>query len=216
MLAKSLQLAVKFALNVGIACVIGLSMMITGCGSEDDEASELETEQEIQRVIADRWQQGYVLEDLILYESAYWWEGFHYESDMGTPQDPSDDFTTDNLKDELESARVIFAQYQDIKIEVSEPVVTVMNDTEAMVKNHYKIQGFAEGSVLTDGKRAGWYAEGDNEFTFEQRKAESGAQEWRIAQWHDRAINPTNMTLVGIANTPFLKTYCIRKEVMDK
>jgi hypothetical protein len=213
---KSVQLAVKFAVTVGIAYVIVFSVMMTGCGNGDDDALEAEIEQEIQHVITNRWQQGYILEDLLLYESAYWAEGFHYESNMGTPLDPSDDFVTDNLKDELECARVIFAQYQDIKIEISAPVVKLMGDTEALVQNHYKIQGFAENSVLTDGKHMGWYAEGDNEFTFEQRRAESGALEWRIAQWFDRAINPRDMTSVGITNTPFLKTYCIRKEALDK
>jgi len=208
--------SVRLAVIVGMACVICFSMIMAGCGDGDDEALEVEIEQEIQDVIANRWQQGYISEDLLLYESAYWAEEFHYESDMGTPLDPSDDFVTDNLKDELECARVIFAQYQNLNIEVSASVVTLVSDTEALVQNHYRIQGFAEDGALTDSDHVGWYAEGDNEFTFEQRETESGATEWRIAQWLDRAINPKDMTAVGVTNMPFLKTYCIRKEALGK
>jgi len=144
----------------------------------------------ISQVLTERWLRGYMTEDLTLYESAYWADGFLYHADMGTPADPSDDVILDDIRNEIECTKVVFAKYQDIEIEVSEPGIALIDDATATVVQHYRIKGFvADGAMLESGK-TGWYAEGDSEFTFEQRKASDGNIEWRIAQWLDKAVPP--------------------------
>ena len=164
-------------------------LLALSCGEEADvEVSEAEIA--ISQVITERWQRGYMTEDLPLYESAYWADGFLYHTDMGTPADPSDDVIFDDIRNELESAKVVFARYQEIEIEVSEPEITLIDDATATVRQHYRIEGFvADGTTLENGK-TGWYAEGDSEFTFEERKTPDGNMEWRISKWLDKAVSP--------------------------
>lgn len=171
-----------------------LMAVMLGCGDVTSVIPERsEDEIAISNVITQRWMRGYMTEDVELYESAYWAEGFEYKSDMGTPTDPGDDLLFDNIDDELRSARNIFESYQDLEIEVSEPEITIVSDDKAVVRNHYKIQGFVADGTSLEGGYNGWYAEGDNEFTFERREAPDGTLEWRITQWQDEAVNPEDI-----------------------
>ena len=178
---------------LGPVCFLLLIFAI-GCGDVDQiEKPQSEDEIAISNVIKQRWQRGYMTEDLELYQSAYWAEGFLYRSDMGTPTDPSDDVIFDDIRDELESAKRVFSAYQDIEIEISDPDITLVGDNKAIVRNHYKIQGFVADGTSLEGGYTGWYAEGDNEFTFEKREAPDGTVEWRITQWIDEAVNPADI-----------------------
>ena len=103
--------------------------------------------------ILERLREGYENEDLELYLSAFWMEGFQYTSDMGTPANLVDDVMFEELKDEGQSAERVFARFQAIELELSHPVHiinAVPNRVEAM--NHYRIQGFVnEGHTLEGG-----------------------------------------------------------------
>ncbi len=165
-----------------------------GCGDVDPITPEAsEDEIAISNVITQRWMRGYMTEDVELYESAFWKDGFLYYSDMGTPTDPSDFVQFDDIRDELDSARRVFDRYQDIEIEVSEPEITMLSEVKAVVRNHYKIQGFVADGTSLEGGYTGWYAEGDNEFTFEKRKSPDGKLEWRITEWLDEAVHPDDI-----------------------
>ena len=158
-------------------------LLALGCGDADEENGEIgEAEIAINEVITERWQRGYMTQDLPLYESAYWAEGFMYQSDMGTPIDATDDLIIDDLRRELESATAVFEKYQDIKIEVSEPEITLIDDVTATVRQHYRIEGFVTDGTMVEGGFVSWHAEGDSEFTFERR-----GEEWRIREWRDQA-----------------------------
>ena len=143
--------------------------------------------------VLERLHEGYENEDLDLYLSAFWIEGFQYTSDMGTPADPFDDVTFDELKDEGESAERIFTQFQAIEMELSHPI-HIINAAPKRIEamNHYRIQGFANEGHTLEGGFIGWFAEGDNRLTFEFRQGE-----WRIAKWLDDAFNAE---MVKIAN----------------
>ena len=143
--------------------------------------------------ILERLREGYENEDLELYLSAFWMEGFQYTSDMGTPANLVDDVMFEELKDEGQSAERVFARFQAIELELSHPVHiinAVPNRVEAM--NHYRIQGFVNEGHTLEGGFVGWFAEGDNQFTFELRQGE-----WRITKWLDNAFDAK---MIQVAN----------------
>ena len=135
--------------------------------------------------VLERLRDGYENEDLELYLSAFWMEGFEYTSDMGTPADLFDDVMFDELKDEGKSAERVFATYQGIELELSFPA-NIVNAAPKRVEasHHYRIQGFANEGHVLEGGFLGWFAEGDNKFTFEFRQGE-----WRITKWVDEAFD---------------------------
>ena len=135
--------------------------------------------------VLERLREGYENEDLDLYLSAFWIEGFQYASDMGTRLAPFDDVMFNELKDEGKSAHRVFAMYRDIELELSFPA-DIINAAPKRVEalNHYRIQGFANEGHVLEGGFLGWFAEGDNRFTFEFRQGE-----WRITKWMDEAFD---------------------------
>ena len=152
--------------------------------------------------VLERLREGYENENLELYLSAFWMEGFEYTSDMGTFADPFDDVIFEELKDEGKSAARVFAMYQDIELELSFPahiINAVPKRIEAL--NHYRIQGFANEGHVLEGGFLGWFAEGDNKFIFELRQGE-----WRITKWRDEAFDAEKIR-AGINPTlaPFLR-----------
>jgi len=142
-------------------------------------------ETKISKVINERWRKGYVTQDIELYMSAFWEDGFLYHSDNGTT-DPADDVIFNDIRQEKDSTIRIFERFQTIELEVTEPPqIRYLNveRTKAEVRNHYKIAlTVADGRVL-EGGHTGYFAEGDNIFTFEKRNGE-----WRITVWKDEAF----------------------------
>ena len=160
------------------------------------EGVDLALQDAIDRVL-ERLREGYQNEDLELYLSAFWIEGFQYTSDVGTHADPFDDVMFNELKDEGQSAAQVFARYRDIELEVSHPIhiiSTAPKRIEAM--NHYRIQGFVNERHVLEGGFLGWFAEGNNRFTFEFRQGE-----WRITKWRDEAFDAETIR-VGINPAP--------------
>ena len=147
--------------------------------------------------VLERLREGYENEDLDLYLSAFWIDGFQYTSDMGTFADPFDDVMFEELKDEGKSAARVFAQYRDIELELSFPA-HILNAAPKKVEalNHYRIQGFANEGHALEGGFLGWFAEGRNKFTFEFRQGE-----WRITKWMDEAFD-AEMIRAGINPAP--------------
>ena len=178
-----------FAKIIGLLLVFSL---LTSCGDVSSVTKVQSKELVFINQVLKSWREGYQSEDLDMYMSAFWEDGFLYVSDMGTKDDKTDDVIFDDIRDERDSARRVFASYQDIEIELSEPPEIQLNTdrTRAEVRNHYRIQGFvADGSSL-EGGYTGWFAEGNNIFTFELRSEEgSDEQEWRITEWKDEAFS---------------------------
>ncbi len=144
----------------------------------------------INQVLRD-WREGYQSEDLERYMGAFWEDGFLYVSDMGTDDDKTDDVIFDDIRDERDAAQRVFARFQDIEIELSEPPEVQLNTdrTRAEVRNHYRIQGFVADGDSLEGGYTGWFAEGNNVFTFELRTNGDNQPEWRITEWRDEAYS---------------------------
>ena len=136
--------------------------------------------------VLERMRDGYEKEDLDLYLSAFWIDGFRYTSDMATAHDRFDDEIFDEFKQEAKSAARVFARFQDIGLQFLNPAQIVseaLDQIEAMT--HYRIQAFANDGHALEGGFLAWYAEGDARFTFELRD-----EEWRITEWLDEAFDP--------------------------
>jgi hypothetical protein len=164
-----------------------LAIVLIGCGDVEPITKPPPPEvAEISAVLKDRWKKGYETEDLELYMSSFWQEGYFYWSDMATDNDVSDDVIFDSWEEERDSAIRVFKNYRNIELEISEPPeVKIVNEekTKAEVRNHYKIQFYVpEGTSLPGGYEA-YYAEGDNIFIFDYRDNGNGKWEWRITEW---------------------------------
>jgi len=162
------------------------AIWLLGCGDVEPVGKPLTPETvEIGNILKDKWKQGYETEDLELYMSSFWEEGYFYWSDMAT-DDVGDDVSFDEWEEERDSAIRVFQNYRNIEIEISDPPeVEILDDTKtkAEVRNHYKIQLFVpEGTSLPGGYEA-LFAEGDNIFTFEFKENGNGGEEWRITEW---------------------------------
>lgn len=52
-----------------------------------------------------RWREGYEIEDIETYMSAYWSQSFRYVSDMGTDGDKTNDLLFDDIREERDTPR---------------------------------------------------------------------------------------------------------------
>ena len=178
-----------FAKITGLLLALSL---LTSCGDVSSVTKVQSKELVLINQVLKNWREGYQSEDLDRYMSAFWEDGFLYVSDMGTDADKTDDVIFDDIRDERDAARRVFARFQDIEIELSEPPEIQLNAdrTRAEVRNHYRIQGFVADGDSLEGGYTGWFAEGNNVFTFELRTNEdSDKQEWRITEWRDEAFS---------------------------
>ena len=178
-----------FAKIIGLLLVFSL---LTSCGDVSSVTKVQSKELVLINQVLKNWREGYQSEDLDRYMSAFWEDGFLYVSDMGTINDKTDDVIFDDIRDERDSAQRVFARFQDIEIELSEPPEIQLNPdrTRAEVRNHYRIQGFVADGDSLEGGYTGWFAEGNNIFTFELRTdQDSDQQEWRITEWKDEAYS---------------------------
>lgn len=185
----------------GLCCILLVIIFLLSCGDVEEITKERPEEAaEISKIIRERWQKGYMAEDVDLYMSAYWPDGFLYHSDNGTDSDTSDDIIFDNIQLEREAAIRVFRKFQDIEIEISEPPqIEILNTerTQAEVRNHYKVQFIIADGTSLEGGYTGYYAEGDSVFTFELKKASDGEREWRITVWKDEAYSPEEIKAVN-------------------
>lgn len=166
--------------------------LLISCGDVSSVTKVQSKELVLINQVLKNWREGYQSEDLDRYMSAFWEDGFLYVSDMGTDADKTDDVIFDDIRDERDSAQRVFARFQDIEIELSEPPEMQLNAdrTRAEVRNHYRIQGFVADGDSLEGGFTGWFAEGNNIFTFELRtNTGSDTQEWRITEWRDEAYS---------------------------
>lgn len=135
--------------------------------------------------VLERMRDGYAKEDLDLYLSAFWIDGFQYTSDMATPEDRFDDLIIDELKREAQSTARVFKNFQNIGLEIFTPAeITNAAPERIDAMAHYRIQAFVNDGHALEGGFLAWYAEGDARFIFEFRE-----EEWRITTWFDDAFN---------------------------
>jgi len=191
---RKTRVTISSNLFIYLFTIIFVSVILIGCGDVEPVTPPPPPEvAEISDVLKNRWKLGYETEDLELYLSSFWANGYFYWSDMATDGEIGDDIIFSDIKEERESAIRVFKKYRNIEIEISEPPeVKILdeNKTKAEVRNHYKIQFFVPEGTSLPGGYNGYYAEGDNIFTFERRDNGNGKEEWRITEWRQNEYNP--------------------------
>lgn len=142
----------------------------------------------IESVIWGRWKKGYETQDVERYMSSIWEDDFFYTSDIGTPNDPSDDVIFRGGQQERESALTVFNQTENIELNLSpRSDIEFLSDTNAMVEYDYEIifsnyyQPFPEVKLETIS------ASGNMTFILERRENSEGIDEWKIIEWYDYA-----------------------------
>lgn len=158
--------------------------------ASDAEGSAVDYEQAqsmIESVILDRWKKGYETYDIERYMSAIWEDDFFYTTDLGTPDDPSDDAILRGGQQERESANRLFNRFTEgIELSLSpRSDVEFLSDTMAMIKYDYEAK-FRQ--IPTPESRFEMiYTSGDMVIIMEYRKNEENTGEWRILEWFDHA-----------------------------
>ncbi len=165
---------------------VAVTLSFLSCGDVEKVGAPRSQELGAIEAVLKAWRTGYETEDVSAYIDVFWADKFRYVSDMGTPDDATDDVIFDDIRDERDSAVRVFRLYQDIEIELEEPPEMELNAerNRAEVRVHYRIQGFVADGESLEGGYTGWYAEGDNLFIFELRDSE-----WRITEWIDEAYS---------------------------
>ena len=166
-----------FLAKCALLLIVGLFL---SCGEDNTPGDS--SDDVIHEIVDRRWKVGYERKNIDLYLSAFWPDNFLHTSDNGTPKDAIDDLSITNIKMEEEYTKQVFDRFKNIVIEYSEFEPDFLPDGTAQVRIHYKISCYIEDEDY------GYYAEGNNIFTFEQKQ-----NEWRIKEWKDEAYSPENI-----------------------
>ena len=131
----------------------------------------------INSVIEEQWGNSLETHDIEGYMSAIWEDGFFYVSDMGTPNNLSDDIIFRGGSEEREGALKMFDAFHTIDLNLLRNGDTeFLSETLAMVDYDYdlKLVSTQHGTSNPSGRMI---------FIMELR--ENG--EWRILEWYDYA-----------------------------
>lgn len=141
----------------------------------------------IESVIRNRWKKGYETYDIETYMSAIWEDDFFYTTDLGTPDDPSDDAILRGGQQERESANRVFNRFTEgIELNLSSRSdVEFLSDTIAMIEYDYEAK-FRQ-TPTPESKFEMIYTSGDMVIILEYRENREDAGQWRILEWFDHA-----------------------------
>jgi hypothetical protein len=153
----------------------------------DSEANHERESSLIQSVIWDQWKRGYETYDIERYMSAIWEDDFFYTSDIGTPDDPSDDAIIRGGQQERESAARVFSRFtKSIELNLSpRSDIEFLSDTIAMAEYDYEAK-FSRIPTPEDRFEM-IYTSGKMTIILERRGNSGDTSEWRILEWYDHA-----------------------------
>ena len=145
----------------------------------------------INDVLQQRWLKGIMTEDIDLYMSSYWADGFVYIADLGTPH-PDDDVIYDDIAQEREAMIRIFDRYRvEMDIEFPSSALSLNDEnTRYEARSRYEFYIKLEAGTL-EGGHTGGKGSGENQFIFEERlNPETNQLEWRIVEYYDYGDSP--------------------------
>ncbi len=122
--------------------------------------------------------------------SSIWEDDFFYTSDIGTPNDPSDDIIFRGGQQERESAIKVFSAWsKNIELNYSlSSDIEFLSDTIAMVECDY--EAIFSRPSSPEVKLVTTVCPGTMILILEYRENFDGIGEWRILEWYDYAAKP--------------------------
>jgi hypothetical protein len=117
--------------------------------------------------------------------SSIWEDDFFYTSDIGTPDDPSDDIIFRGGQQEREAAIRVFRTWnKNIELNLyPKSDIEFLSDTIAMAEYDYEAKFFKPPAP--EDQLEAFYAPGTMILILENRENPDGIGEWRILEWYD-------------------------------
>jgi HEAT repeat protein len=110
---------------------------------------------------------------------------FEYQSDVGTPEDESDDISGITKELEQESALHVFEQFYTMEIDLLSGLKIEVTGDKAIAKSEYTIVG-----ETFDPENWTLYMRGTNTFSLVKQKGhERLSEQWKIIRWQDNALS---------------------------
>ncbi|MFQ6043416.1 MAG: HEAT repeat domain-containing protein, partial [Candidatus Poribacteria bacterium] len=168
--------------------------------------SHAESEQDKIYQLLHRMERAYVNRDIEGYMSVFH-DKFEYQSDVGTPEDASDDISGVTKELERESALRVFEQFYTMEIDLLSGLKISVTGDKAIAKSEYTIVG-----ETFDPENWTLYMRGRNTFSLVKQKTEdvppSGqvgerseqSEQWKIIRWRDNALSTNEGKDTKIAN----------------
>ena len=196
-----------FLLFVTLVWLLNSQWNIAYARSEQDKISQL----------LHKMEHAYANRDIENYMSVFH-DKFEYQSDVGTPEDASDDISGITKELERESALYVFEQFYTMEIDLLSGLKIKVTGDKAIAKSEYTI-------VCETFDPENWtlYMRGTNTFSLAKPKAEGdlplrslrsptprayGKQrgrseqsgQWKIIRWQDNALSTKEITNTKIIN----------------
>ena len=155
-----------------------------GFDGKDDAVDYRQERAQIESVIWDKLIKGYESQDVERYMSAMWEDDFFFISDLGTPDDPSDDIIVRGQR-ERELATEMSKIAEDIEVNYSpRSEIQFLSDTIAMAEYDYEAKVLLRVPESKDEMVSGT-EKGDVIIVLERRENAEGTGEWRILEWYN-------------------------------
>jgi HEAT repeat protein len=152
--------------------------------------ADAKSEQDKINQLLHQMERAYVNRDIDDYMSVFHDE-FEYQSDVGTPEDASDDISGITKELERESALRVFEQFYTMEIDLLSGLEISVTGDKATAKSAYTIVG-----ETFDPENWTLYMRGTNTFSLLKPQAEgasssfsSASEQWQIIRWQDNALS---------------------------
>ena len=153
------------------------------------------TEQAKIHQLLNKMERAYVNRDIENYMSVFHDE-FEYQSDVGTPEDVSDDISGITKELERESTLQVFEQFYTMEIDLLSGLEIKVTDDKATAKSEYTIV-----CETFDHENLTFYMRGTNTFFLVKQKGhERLSEQWKIIRWQDNALSTKEIEDTKIIN----------------
>ena len=172
-----------------------LSAMLVWLLNSQCNIVHAKTEQAKIHQLLNKMERAYVNRDIENYMSVFHDE-FEYQSDVGTPEDVSDDISGITKELERESTLQVFEQFYTMEIDLLSGLEIKVTDDKATAKSEYTIV-----CETFDHENLTFYMRGTNTFFWVKQKGhERLSEQWKIIRWQDNALSTKEIEDTKIIN----------------
>ena len=172
-----------------------LSAMLVWLLNSQWNTVHAKTEQAKIHQLLNKMERAYVNRDIEDYMSVFHDE-FEYQSDVGTPEDVSDDISGITKELERESTLQVFEQFYTMEIDLLSGLEIKVTDDKATAKSEYTIV-----CETFDHENLTFYMRGTNTFFgVKQKGNERLSEQSKIIRWQDNALSTKEIEDTRIIN----------------